>query len=124
MTSAPLFTDAWLAECNAALAALPGLDDARGPLVVTELVADAPAGAHAAVTLVADHDGVRLVAGDEGAASAWLTLSMRDADALHTGGLDPATALTEGRVRVRGDLSAVVELVGVLVEAHARLRAR
>jgi hypothetical protein len=124
VTGAPLFSDAWLAECNAALAGLPGLDEGRGPLVVTELVRDAPAGAHAAVTLVADHDGARLVAGDQAGAAAWLTVSMADAEALHRGDLDPATALTEGRIRVRGDLRAVVELVGVLAEAHARLRAR
>jgi hypothetical protein len=124
VTSAPLFTDEWLEECNSALAELPGLDDERRPVVVTELVADAPPGAHGAVTLVADHDGVRLIAGDAPAASAWLTVSMHDAEALHAGELDPATALTEGRVRVRGDLRAVVELMSVLAEAHARLRAR
>jgi len=121
---APLFTDAWIDECNAALAELPALDDTRGPLLVTELVTDAPEGAHDAITLVADHAGVRLHAGEVPAASAWLTVSMRDAEALHAGALDPATALAEGRVRVRGDLRAVVELVSVLAEAHARLRAR
>ena len=124
MPAAPLFTDAWLAECNAALAELPGPDAARGRLVVTELVADAPEGAHDAITLVADHDGVRLLAGDDAAASAWLTIAMQDAEALHAGDLDPATALTSGRIRVRGDLRSVVELVSVLAEAHARLQAR
>ena len=47
-----------------------------------------------------------------------------DAEALHEGSLDPATALAEGRVRVRGDLRAIVEAVSVLAAAHARLRAR
>jgi hypothetical protein len=120
----PLFTDAWLEECNAALASAPGLEEGRRTLVVTELVPDAPDDAHAAVTLMADTDGVRLVAGERPGTSAWLTVSMADADALHRGVIDPARALTEGRVRVRGDLSAVVELVSVLADAHTRLRAR
>jgi ubiquinone biosynthesis protein UbiJ len=119
-----LLTEAWLTECNTALESAPGIDEGRRPLIVTELVPDAPDGAHRAVTLIADHEGVRLVAGEWPGASAWLTVSMADAGALHAGQLDPARALTEGRVRVRGDLSAVVELVAVLADAHSRLRAR
>jgi hypothetical protein len=49
---------------------------------------------------------------------------MADAAALHDGELDPARALTEGRVRVRGELRAVVEAVTVLAAAHAAMRAR
>jgi SCP-2 sterol transfer family len=124
VSDAPLLSDAWLAECNAALLGAPGFEESGRPLIVTELVPDAPEGAHRAVTLVADRDGVRLVAGEQPGASAWLTVSMRDAASLHRGDLDPARALTEGRVRVRGDLGAVVALVSVLADAHARLRAR
>jgi hypothetical protein len=65
-----------------------------------------------------------LRAGDDGAASAWITVSMADAESLHDGVLDPAVALTEGRVRVRGDLRAVVDAVGLLADAHLRLRGR
>jgi len=120
----PLFTDAWLAACNAALAALPGITEGHGPLIVTELVPDAPEGAHHAVTLIADLEGTRMVGGDDARASAWLTVSMADAEALHRGDLDPAGALATGRVRVRGDLRAVVTMVGVLADAHAELRGR
>jgi hypothetical protein len=120
---AALLTDAWVASCNDALAAAPGRDDER-PLVVTELVPDAPEGAHRAITLVADHDGVRLVAGEDPRTTAWLTVAYADAAALHAGELEPAEALTKGRVRVRGDLRAVVEAVGALADAHARLRER
>jgi hypothetical protein len=120
----PLLTDAWLEECNTALESAAGHDEGRSALVVTELVPDAPDGAHRAVTLIADSDGVRLVAGERPGTSAWLTVSMADAEALHRGAIDPARALTEGRVRVRGDLSAVVALVSVLADAHTRLRSR
>jgi hypothetical protein len=124
MGGAALFTDAWLEECNAALASVPGtLPDAR-PLVVTELVTGAPPGAHGALTLVVDEAGARLRSGDDAAASAWLTVSMADAEALHDGSLDPAAALTQGRVRIRGDLRAVVDAVGLLAAAHQQLRAR
>jgi hypothetical protein len=118
-----LFTDAWIDACNGVLADVPGPTDGKD-LVVTELVADAPEGAHRAITLRADQTGVRLVAGEDPATRAWLTVSIDDAEALHAGALEPSAALAAGRVRVRGDLRAIVEAVSVLAEAHARLRAR
>jgi hypothetical protein len=122
---AALFTDEWLAECNLALAELSApLASGTDRLVVTELIAQAPAGRHGAITLVADTGGVRLASGEDPAASAWLTVSMRDAEALHAGLLDPARALVEGRLRIRGDFRAVVEAVGLLAAAHDALRAR
>jgi hypothetical protein len=118
----PLFSDAWLAECNEALASIsPPGDDARR-LVVTERIVGAGATARDAVTLVSDEAGVRLVAGEQPGVTAWLTVSMDDAAALHEGRLEPATALAEGRIRVRGDLRGVVEAVGLLSAAHASLR--
>jgi hypothetical protein len=121
---AALFTDEWVAECNRALAQLgaPAMTSER--LVVTELVAEAPPGRHDAITLVADAAGAHLVAGEDPAASAWLTISMSDAEALHEGSLDPARALVEGRIRIRGDFRAVVDAVGMLAAAHEALRAR
>jgi hypothetical protein len=119
---AGLFTDEWLRACNEALAATPPPDAAALRLVVTERVLGAPQGANGTVTLVADADGVRLVAGEVDGATAWLTLSMDDAEALHAGSIGPARALAEGRVRVRGDLRAVVEAVGFLAAAHGSLR--
>jgi hypothetical protein len=124
VSDTPLFTDAWLAECNAAIESTPGIAKGRSDLIVTELVPDAPDGAHTSVTLIADAEGVRLVAGERPGTSAWLTISMADADALHRGAINPASALAEGRVRVRGNLSAVVELVSILADVHARLRTR
>jgi hypothetical protein len=122
---AALFTDEWLAECNLALAELSApLKSDTDRLVVTELITRAPHGRHGAITLVADARGVRLAAGEDPAASAWLTVSMPDAEALHAGSLDPARALVEGRIRIRGDFRAVVDAVGLLAAAHDVLRAR
>jgi hypothetical protein len=122
--SAALFTDEWLDECNRALANLGVPRASADRLVVTELVAHAPPGRHGAITLVADAAGVRLAAGDDPAASAWLSVSMSDAEALHAGALDPARALIEGRIRIRGDFRAVVDAVGLLAAAHDSLRDR
>jgi hypothetical protein len=113
----------WLAACNEALAALPAADADR-TLVVTQVVTDAPQGALGVVTLVADRDGVRMERGERPDTAAWLTLSATDAEALHEGTLDPARALTEGRVKVRGDLRQVVEGAAVLAAAHEALRGR
>jgi SCP-2 sterol transfer family len=122
---AALFTDEWLADCNAALGALTASRVPGAPrLVVTELISSAPPDRRAAITLIADDDGVRLAPGEDATASAWLTVSMPDAEALHAGTLDPARALVEGRIRIRGDLRAVVDAVGMLAAAHDAMRAR
>jgi len=120
----PLLSASWLDDCNRALATLRADPELPATLAVTELIADAPEGRLDAVTLVADVEGVRLVAGGDDRATAWLTLAFADAEALHEGRLDPATALGEGRVRVRGDLHAVVVAAGLLAAAHAVLRGR
>lgn len=117
---APAFlSDEWLAACNGALGALGAPGRA---VVVTEVVTGAPEGCLGEVTLVADGDGVRLVAGHRDDATAWLTLAYADAEALNEGRTDPARALTEGKVRVRGDLRAVVDATALLAAAHAALR--
>lgn len=124
MGGAALFTDAWLEECNTALASVPGTAPDARPLVVTERVTGVPEGAHDHITLVVDEAGARLRGGEVAAPSAWITIAMQDAEALHLGRLDPAVALTEGRVRVRGDLRAVVDAMALLAEAHRQLRER
>jgi putative sterol carrier protein len=119
----PLLSDAWLASCNEALSTLQA-PDGSSHLIVTELVSEAPDGTHDSVTLIADAEGIRLVAGEHADARAWLSLSYADASLLHAGSLDPARALAEGKVRVRGDLRAVVEAAGLLAVAHGALRTR
>jgi len=119
-----LLSEEWLAACNEALARCAAPPDGAAPLVVTEVITGAPDGIVGAVTLVADPDGVRLVAGGRDDATAWLTMSMDDAVALHEGRIDPAGALTAGRVKVRGDLGAVTAASALLAAAHAAMRAR
>jgi hypothetical protein len=54
-------------------------------------------------------------------ATATIALGYADALALALGRLDPADALSEGRVRVRGDLAALVAGQEVLAAAASRL---
>ena len=117
-----LLTDEWLERCNEALAGLEG--PTGGPIVLTERVTGTAPPQHHAVTLLADEDGVRLVAGGHEGAAATITLSVADALALQSGELSPSGALSSGRVRVRGDLRAVIEGVALLARAHELLRAR
>jgi hypothetical protein len=67
-------------------------------------------------TLTLDPDGA-LSAG----ATATIALGYEDARALAAGALDPADALAAGRVRVRGDLAALVASQEVLAVAASRL---
>lgn len=56
--------------------------------------------------------------------TATIVLGYPDAVAMARGELDPADALATGRVRVRGDLAALVAGQDVLAEATARLGTR
>jgi hypothetical protein len=100
-----------------AAAASGSLAAADGAFSVAQLVSGVPAdvagGAEVRVVLsVADgHAHLTLVAedvGSEAPATATIALEYADALALALGRLDPADALAAGRVRVRGDLAALV----------------
>ncbi len=50
-----------------------------------------------------------------------VTVAYEDAEALSTGALTPAEALTAGRIRVRGDLSVLVRAQSILDAARGRV---
>ena len=109
---------AWFATANdrltrAGAVPLEGNDAQR---IVLEFL-DAPASGPHALTLTLDESGARLEAGDHLMADAMLRLAWDDAVALTTGTFDSATALRNGRIKVRGDLSVVVTLLGWLQAA-------
>jgi hypothetical protein len=79
---------------------------------------DAPVGGPNAMTFTIGKNGASLQAGDHVAADATLKLSYDDALALTTGRFDSASALREGRVKVRGDINAIVPLLSWLQMAH------
>jgi SCP-2 sterol transfer family len=125
----------WVQSFDAALGALNlhdaiaaagsgSLAAADGTFSVIQVVTGAPDGG-ADRHLVLDVAGGRahLYLDLEGTASgsATIVLCYADALALAHGRLDPADALAEGRIRVRGDLAALVAAQDVLAAAADRL---
>ena len=108
----------WFATLNASLAAagpVPALDAERR--IVIHLL-KAPGRAPHAFTITLGPLGASAAAGDHLAADAVLRIDYADAARLARGDLDSATALREGRVKVRGDVGVVVALLDWLLGAH------
>ena len=111
-------TPEWAAAFNAALegVVLPapgpeaGLAASDGRFIVAEEVRGTPDGDVRLVLRSAD-GGLSLEVGpltaESTAADVTIALGYEDAAALSTGTLSPAEALTDGRIRVRGDLSVL-----------------
>jgi hypothetical protein len=129
----------WVASFDAALSALDltdavaaagagSLAAADGTFSVVEVVTGVPEDVQAAggdvhlVLTVAD-GRARLGLDPDGTASgtATIVLGYAEALAMARGELEPADALAAGRVRVRGDLAALVAGQDVLAEAATRL---
>ncbi|HEV3281275.1 MAG TPA: SCP2 sterol-binding domain-containing protein [Acidimicrobiales bacterium] len=131
----------WVDAFNQALArlVLPGPGDgaglavADGPVTVAEDIQGGPEG-DVRLLLHIDRGTLRLerpAEGDGGVASTeeagrghrrpevTIALSYRDAAAMSAGELSPAEALNEGRVRVRGDLTVLVEAQKLLAAARS-----
>ena len=96
---------------------VPGGPDAATVRVVLEFP-DAPSSGPHAITFSIGADGARVEPGDHLAADAIVQLSYADASALTGGDIDSASALRDGRVKVRGDINAIVPLLGWLQRAH------
>jgi SCP-2 sterol transfer family len=107
----------WFEAANASLGAVPAPPVESAVVVVLDL-SDAPAAGPHALTLTLAPGGATLAPGDHLGADAVVRLAYADAAALVAGDLDSASALRDGRVKVAGDLSAVVELAGWLASAR------
>ncbi len=109
---ADFLSAAWFEEVNESLrdaGSPPRSGDAPWRAVFE--FANAPATSAHALTFTVDDAGARLERGDHLAADILIHLDFHDARDLAAGRLDSATALREGRLKVRGDLRPVVELV-------------
>jgi len=91
--------------------------------VVTGVPDDVQAGGDVHLVLTVAGGQARLGLDPSGVVSgtATIVLGYAEALAMARGELDPADALAAGRVRVRGDLAALVAGQNVLAEAAARL---
>jgi SCP-2 sterol transfer family len=117
---ADFLTDEWFAGLNTSLAAAGPVPLEVAVRVVLEF-ADAPGSLPHALTFTLAPEGASVTPGDHLAADALVRLSFADARALVAGATSSATALRDGRVKVRGDLDAVTALVEWLKGAHPRV---
>ena len=103
-------SDAWLAAVNTATSARPGQDGdpaREGRLVLEQVVTNAPGG-DTRYTLVLDGAGVRVIRGDAAPADATFTEDYDTAVAIHRGDLSPQQAFMTGRIRVAGNIAALM----------------
>ena len=110
----------WFDELNESLTAagpVPLAEPGGVVRVVLEFL-DAPTSRPHALTFTLRGDGASVEAGDHLAADAIVRLSYDDALALSEGTLDSAGALREGRLKIRGDVNALVPLTSWLQAAH------
>jgi hypothetical protein len=110
----------WFDSLNQTLRAagpLPFDSEAAVFRVVLEFP-DAPSSLPHALTFTLTRDGASVDPGDHLAADTLIRLTYADALALSSGRFDSATALREGRIKVRGDFNAIVPLLSWLQRAH------
>jgi putative sterol carrier protein len=107
-------SDEWMAALNETLSSAgpaPLVDASKVFRLVLEF-SDGPAKAPHALTFCVSATGSTADLGDHLAADAVIRLSYADAASLTKGTLDSASALREGRLKVRGDVHSLVPLLG------------
>jgi len=140
---ARFLSPAWAEEFSAALSSLApagvgadadaATDSPDGPVTVVEEVRGTPDGDVRLVLRIENgalglHLETGAVGSDSGgevsdiAADVTIVVSYEDAAAMSRGELSPAEALNAGRIRVRGDLSALVAAQQMLDAANAAAR--
>jgi len=114
-------SDEWFAQANNSLAhADPGpvpIAPDHVVRVVLELES-APTNAPDALTMTIAPSGAQIAPGDHLGADLIVRLAFADARALASGELDASHALRQGRLKVRGDINALVPLGLWLSAAH------
>ena len=116
---ADFLSDSWFGLLNETLAQagpVPVKQDVLFRIVVE--MTDAPGAAPHALTLTIRDGEATVEPGDNLLADTLLRLSYADARALFRGDLDSAGALREGRVKVRGNINALVPLLEWMLRAH------
>lgn len=90
------------------------LDSATSVFRVVFEFTDAPSSSPHALTFTINAKGASAESGDHLAANTVVRLSYKDGEALTSGTLDSASALREGRLKVRGDVHVLVSLLSWL----------
>ena len=111
-------TSEWFDETNEVLAAAGAGPRGDEPLRVVFQLDGEPSALPHAFTFTISLEGARVDPGDHLLAHTMLRLSYDDARRVTRGELDGATALREGRLKVRGDVNGVVEMLEWMTLAH------
>jgi ubiquinone biosynthesis protein UbiJ len=121
---ADFLSEAWFTELNELLrdAGPVPLEDGTTTFRVVIEMYDAPSSVPHAITFTLNREGATVVAGDHLAADAIVRLSYQSATGLGSGRFDSATALRDGRVKVRGDMTAIVPVLAWLQRAHPNVQ--
>jgi alkyl sulfatase BDS1-like metallo-beta-lactamase superfamily hydrolase len=105
-------TDAWFDALAAA--ARGSTIDADVRLVIQQVVPDGADGAEIAYVVTASDGAVSVRRGRTDEADITFTQDRATAEAIHLGELSAQTAFIEGRLRLGGDLRAVIDRASVL----------
>ena len=116
---ADFLSTSWFGRLNEALreaGQVPAKKDAVIRIVFQ--FTNTPSGAPDALTFTIKGCEASVDPGDNLLADTLVTISYRDARSLFRGKLDSSSALREGRVKVRGDINALLPLVEWMQSAH------
>lgn len=109
---AGFLTDAWLDDLETAARAARVATAA--PLILQQIVPDGPDGHEMAYALVIADGRVRVERGRVTDADLTFTQDRATAEAIHRGELSAQAAFMQGRLRLGGDLRAVIDRAGEL----------
>ena len=109
---AGFLTEAWLDDLEAA--AQRAELDTKGALVLQQVIPDGPEGREVAYALVVRDGRVRVERGRVSAPDLTFTQDLATAKAIHRGDLSAQAAFMQGRLRLGGDLRAVIDRAGEL----------
>jgi SCP-2 sterol transfer family protein len=104
---AGFLTDAWLDDLEAA--AQRAQVETKGGLVVQQVIPDGPDGHEVAFALVLADGRTRVVRGRVPDPDLTFTQDLATAEAIHRGELSAQAAFMQGRLRLGGDLRAVID---------------
>jgi hypothetical protein len=107
-------SDAWIAALDAAVQSADTLDE-LAPLVIEQVVTDVPRRGDVRYQIAITSTGARAVPGGADNATIRLTTDYRTAVAIARGDENAQIALAAGRLRLGGNLDALVRRTGVLV---------
>jgi len=104
---AGFLTEAWLDDLEAA--ARRAELDTKGVLVLQQVIPDGPDGREVAYALVVSDGQISVVRGRSTDADLTFTQDFATAEAIHRGELSAQAAFMQGRLRLGGDLRAVID---------------